>query len=134
MKKICIKILTCVLLALVLISTASMYMPVNASTESAYENEFAFNGNGYVITKGFSGTRLDIKVVGIASNNNNEYVTIEVFINNRATTEYLHFYTDGQFHTFNNISLGSSGSPVRFTLYGANPDITISVHLETYSY
>lgn len=135
MKKILIKVFACAMLSLVMISTISMYMPVSASSiepYSYYNNTFSFKGQ-INIARGFDGSFLDIKVRGTASNNNNETVTLNVYIAGRNVTKTYTFLTDGQDHEYKNIFIGWSGSDVRFNFVGANPAITLTLTLETIS-
>ena len=134
MKKILSKILVCALLALLALSTVSMYMPVSAaspvSTMSYDEYNFSFTGT-YTIGRNMAGTWMDIIVRGTAANNNNETIFLDVFVTNTGATKSYTFLTDGQDHRYNNIFLGfSGGSNVGFSFRGANPAIQINMHLE----
>ena len=135
MKKTLTKILVCVLLALIALSTVSMYIPVSAASiqpYSYYNNTFSFKGS-CVISRGFDGSFLDIKVRGTAANNNNETVTMKVLIEGRNVTKTYTFLTDGKDHEYKNIFLGFSGSGVAFNFVAANPEITLTLTLETIS-
>lgn len=138
MKKICTKILLSVLVAMCIISAASLYMPVKATSDdgimplSLYENAFSFKGS-YGISKAFSGTKLNIQVQGRASNNNNETITLKIYIASKNTTVTKVFLTDGNYHNYNGISLGNNGSDTTFTFTGANPAITINMYMYTIS-
>ena len=137
MKKIHLKMLTCLLISLCIVSTISMCMPVNANSEISpmtYEDyNFSFKGSCN-IARNCTGMFLDIRVKATASNNNNETITLNVFINNRDVTKTYTFLSDGQYHEFKNIFLGlSGGSPVRFTFTGANPEITIYTYMDVTS-
>lgn len=137
MKKICIKILACVVIALSVISTLSMYIPVNASTEispySYYEQNFSFKGTCR-ISRNCTGMFMDVRVKATASNNNNETITLEVYVENTKATKKYVFYSDGQFHEYKNIYLGlSGGSSVLFSFTGANPEITINTYMDVTS-
>ena len=134
MKKILSKILVCALLALLALSTVSMYMPVSAaspvSTMSYDELNFSFT-NTCRISRNMDGMWMDITVRGTAANNNNETIFLDVFVTNTGATKSYTFLTDGQDHTFKNIFLGfSGGSNVIFTFTGANPAIQINMYLE----
>lgn len=134
MKKIYTKIITCMIIMLLAISTMSMFAPVKAdigiSPLTYDEFNFSFKG-GCQISRGCQGTFLDIRVRGTAANNNNETITLEVFVTNRGVTKTYTFLTDGQNHEFKGIFLGlSGGSDVRFTFRGANPEITINMYME----
>lgn len=133
MRKTLIKILTCVLLALVMLSTISMYIPVNASSiqpYSYYENTFSFKKQCNIARDFNDGAFMSFRVKGTAANNNNETVTVDVLIEGRNVTKTYTFLTDGQFHEYKNIYLGLSGSGVRFTFTGANPEIMLTLTLE----
>ena len=133
MKKICIKILTCALIALCMVSTVSMLMPVKAAGIEPYSYEktsFTFKGTTY-LARDMTGTFMDVKVRGTASNNNNETITLEIYVENTNKTHTYVFLTDGQTHTYKNIFLGfGGGSGVRFGFTGANPAREISMNLE----
>lgn len=134
MKRFYTKIITCMIIALLAISTTSMFAPVKAdigiSPLTYDEYNFSFKGNCQ-ISRGCQGTFLDIRVRGTAANNNNETITLEVFINNTGKTKTYTFLTDGQNHEFKGIFLGwSGGSSVLFTFTGANPEITINMYME----
>lgn len=136
MKKLLTKILACLILSLVMISTVSMYIPVSAvgiQPYSYYAYNFSFSGSGCTISRGFDGMFMDVKVRGTASNNNNETITLKVSIVGRGVTKTYTFLTDGQDHEYKNIYLGLSGSNVSFSFIGANPDITINMYLEAIS-
>ena len=134
MKKIYTKMLACIIVALCCISTVSMCIPVSASEGispySAYEYNFSFRGTCSV-SRQVSGMYMDVKVKATASNNNNETITLDVYIAKRNVTKSYTFYSDGLYHTYKNIYLGlSGGSDVRFTFTGANPAITIYTYME----
>lgn len=134
MKKFLIKSLVSLLIALCLISTISMCMPVKASYGisplSYYEHGFSFKGR-CVVADNCTGIFLDVKVKGTASNNNNETITLQVYVEKTGKTHTYTFLTDNKDHTYKNIYLGlAGGSSVRFTFTGANPDITINMHME----
>lgn len=134
MRKIYAKMLTCMMIALLVFSMVSMFIPVKASegiSPLTYdESNFSFKG-GCHISRGVTGTFMDIRVRGTAANNNNETITLEMLIISRNTIKTVTFLTDGQYHTYKNIYLGlSGGSDVRFTFKAANPEITINMYLE----
>lgn len=132
MKRVFIKGLACILLALSVISTISMIMPVSAASiepYSYYENTFSFKGSCN-IARSFDGAFLSFKVKGTAANNNNETVHLKVFIEGSGATKNYTFLTDGQYHQYNNIFLGFKGSGVVFNFNGQNPDITLTLTLE----
>lgn len=133
MRKICVKILTCLLIALCLISTVSACIPVKATTVAPYSyyvEHFSFKGSCGV-SKNVTGMWMDVKVKATASNNNNETITLDMYIVNRKVTKTEVFLSDGQYHTFKNVYLGlSGGSSVHFGFTGANPEITITVDME----
>ena len=133
MQRICIKILTCMVIALCLITTISSCMPVKASSGvepySYYVENFSFTGS-CGISKQVSGTFMKVRVRATASNNNNETITLKVNITNRNTSKSYTFLSDGQYHTYSNIYLGlSGGSDVYFGFTGANPAIRINVDM-----
>lgn len=132
MKKTCIKVLACMIIALCAISTLSMYMPVNAAgiePYSYYDNTFSFKGT-CAIPKQCSGMFATVKVKATASNNNNETITLQIRVNNINKTHTHVFYSDGQYHEYKNIYLGlSGGSDVTCVFTGANPEITITTQL-----
>lgn len=137
MKKISIKVLASALIILCAISTMSMCIPVKASSGiEPYTNEepyFSFKGTRYV-TYNCTGMFLDVTVNSTASNNNNETITLSVFVNNTGKTHTYTFLSDGQNHTYKNIYLGlKGGSSVRFGFTGANPEITIYMNLKIVS-
>lgn len=131
MKKTFTKMLVCILIVLCACYSFSLYSPVSANegiSTLSYENtSFAFKGTcnlSYQCT----GMFLDVSVNATASNNNNETITLKVFIARRNVTKTYTFYSDGQTHEFKNIYLGlAGGSNVSFTFTGANPDITINM-------
>ena len=140
MKKIISKILVCALLALLSVSTISMYIPVSAASPinsgslvspASYDRlNFSFTGS-CGISRNMAGMFMDVTVRGTADNGNNETIFLDVFINNRNVTKSYTFLTDGQDHTYKNIYLGlSGGSNVYFEFTGANPEIKINMHLE----
>lgn len=133
MKKTCMKLLVCMLIALCAVSTVSMAIPVKAASiapYSYYEQNFSFKG-GCTISRDCSGMFMNVTVRATASNNNNETITLEVYVENRKASKYYTFYSDGQNHTFKNIYLGlSGGSSVAYIFTGANPEITINVYME----
>lgn len=133
MKKICMKILICGMLMLCAISVMSMCLPVKASTISPYSyDEFNFSFKGTTnIARNCTGMFLDVRVKATASNNNNETITMDVYVSNTKKTHTHTFLSDGQYHTYKNIYLGlSGGSSVRFTFTGANPEITIYTYMD----
>lgn len=134
MKKIYKKIFIFLLTILCCISVFSLYQPVQAnsgiSTLSYDQIDFSFKGTCSV-SENMTGSFMDVKVKATASNNNNETITLDIYINNRNVTKSYTFYSDGEYHTFKNIFLGfSGGSNVCFTFTGANPEITIYMNLE----
>ena len=134
MKKILSKILVCALLALLALSTVSMYMPVSAaspvSTMSYDEYNFSFTGT-YTIGRNMDGMWMDVTVRGTAANNNNETIFFDVYVLNTNKTHSYTFLTDGQDHTYKNIFLSfAGGSNVQFSFTGANPEIQINMYLE----
>lgn len=136
MKKVFTKVLVCAIISLCAISSISMCMPVKAATNdgimpySADVINFSFKGS-CGISRDVTGKYMDMKVRATASNNNNETITVEVFIQNRNVTNSYTFLSDGKDHIYRNIYLGSSGgSPVYFTFRGANPEITIYQYLQ----
>lgn len=132
MKKTCIRLLTCMFIALCLISTVSMCIPVKAAAiepYSYYAPSFSFKGTRS-ISKNVTGMWMDVTVKATASNNNNETIKLEIYITNRNTTKTYTFLSDGQDHTYKGIYLGlSGGSDVLFVFTGANPEITINVNM-----
>ncbi len=140
MKKICNKILSCAILALLILSTFSMFVPVRAAvidspvSPASYEQyNFSFKGT-YGLASDFYGMFMDVTVRGTAANNNNETITLDVFINNRNVTKSYTFLTDGQNHVFKNIYLGlSGGSNVHFKFTGANPNVEIYMFMDAMS-
>lgn len=132
MKKIFIKILTCILISLCAISSVSMFIPVNASgiePYSYYDNSFSFKGT-CSISKQCSGLFASVKVKATASNNNNETITLQIHVNNTGKTQTHVFYSDGQYHEYKNIYLGlSGGSGITCVFTGANPEITINTQM-----
>lgn len=134
MRKLFSKILVCALIALCAISSASMFLPVQANSEispCSYDNlNFSYAGRCNV-SRDCTGMFLDVTVKATASNNNNETITLDVFVVNTGKTHSYTFLSDGQNHTYKNIFLGfSGGSNVAFTFTGANPAITIYQNLE----
>lgn len=133
MKKICIKILACVLIALCTMTTVSMYVPVNAAGASTltYESyNFSFK-SACTLSANCTGIFLDIKINGTAANNNNETVTLKVHVVSTGKTKTYTFLTDGKDHTFKGIYLGlSGGSNVGFEFIAANPEINLNLHME----
>lgn len=132
MKKTCIRLLTCMFIALCLISSVSMCIPVKAASVepySYYAPSFSFKGSTG-ISKQVSGMWMDVTVNATASNNNNETITLEIRVENRNATKTYTFLSDGQDHTYKGIYLGlSGGSSVYFSFRGANPEITINVKM-----
>lgn len=132
MKKICIKILACLFIALSAISMVSMYMPVNASSiepYSYYTQTFSFKGT-CSIGRNCTGMFMDVKVKATASNNNNETITLQVQVQNTGKVHTYTFLSDNQYHEYKNIYLGlSGGSNVGYVFTGANPEITINVEM-----
>ena len=116
---------------LIAVSMMSMCIPVKAATDDGImplsSDEFSFSfKNRTTIASNVAGTWMDIKVRATASNNNNETITVDVYITNTGKTKSYTFLSDGKDHTYKNIYLGSSGgSNVAFTFTGANPEITI---------
>ncbi len=137
MKKFLSKTLVYTIFALLLVSTLSMSIPVkaairepDASPLSFYKLNFSFAGTCN-ISKNCTGMFMDVMVRATASNNNNETITLEIYVVNTGAIKTYTFLSDGQDHTYKNIFLGlSGGSNVRFTFTGANPAITISVYGE----
>lgn len=137
MKKIFVRMLICTLIVLCACYSFSLYSPVRANEDIStlsYENtSFSFKGT-CDLSYQCSGTFLDVSVKATASNNNNETITLKVYIANRNVTKTYTFYSDGQTHQFKNIFLGfSGGSDVRFTFTGANPAITINMQFSLVS-
>lgn len=139
MKKICTKILLSVLVVLCITSTASLYIPVKAagddgiSPQSTYKDAFNFKGS-CGISRAFDKTKLKVEVNGHAANENNETITLKIYIASRNTTVTKTFLTDQNSHIYDNISLGDNGSDVGFTFTGANPEITINMYFYTISH
>ena len=134
MKNILVKMLVCVLIALCLITTISICIPVKASSGISpltyFEHNFSFKGQCNVADN-CTGMFLDVKVNGHATNNNNETITLKVYVSQTGKTHTYTFLTDTGDHTYKNIYLGlAGGSSVRFTFIGANPEITINMHME----
>lgn len=134
MKKVLTKTLVSVLVALCLITTISICIPVKASTGispySYYEHNFSFTG-GCDVADDCTGMFMDVRVKGNATNNNNETITLEIYVKNTGKTHTYTFLTDTGYHTYKNIYLGlKGGSNVRFTFTGANPSIKINMYLE----
>lgn len=133
MKKICMKIVACVVIMLCAISTMSMCMPVKASIgiePYTYEEPYVPFTGSRTIAYNCTGMFLNIKIKATASNNNNETITMSVHVTNTGKTHTYTFLSDGQYHTYSNIFLGiSGGSNVGITLTGANPEITIYANL-----
>lgn len=137
MNKICTKILVCMLISLCFITSFAIYSPVKANTEisalSYEDTNFSFK-DSCQISYQCSGMFLDVSVNATASNNNNETITMNIYIANRNVTKTYTFYSDGQTHQYKNIFLGfPGGSDVRFKFTGANPEITIYTHLSLVS-
>lgn len=139
MRQICTKILLSALVAMCIISTISLCMPVKAASDegimplSTYENAFTFKGS-CGISRAYDQTKLRVTVNGYANNNNNETITLKIYIASRNTTVTKTFLTDQNDHTYSNISLGSGGSSVSYTFIGANPAITINMYFYSISY
>lgn len=134
MKNTLVKMLVSVLVALCLITTVSMCIPVKASIGispySFYEHNFSFTGQCNVADN-CTGMFLDVKVRGNATNNNRETITLEIYVSQTKKTHTYTFLTDTGDHTYKNIYLGlKGGSSVAFTFKGANPAITINMHME----
>ena len=135
MKKILTRVFVCVIVALCAVSTMSMCMPVKASTDDgimpySVGSNFSFTGS-CSISRNVTGMWLNALVRATASNNNNETITLEIFVVNTGKTHTYTFLSDGQDHKYSGIYLGlSGGSNVRFTFRGANPAITIYQHLQ----
>jgi len=135
MKKMLTKTLACLMLALVMITTVSIYIPVDAAgiePYAYYENNFSFTGSCNV-SKDFDGAFMSFKVKGTADNNNNETIHLNVYITGRDVTKSYTFLTDGQYHEYKNIFIGWSGSEVVFNFNGQNPAIKINMRLEASS-
>ncbi len=137
MKKTIVKMLICTLIVFCACYSFSLYIPVSAnegiSTLTYEKNNFSFKGTCNIAYH-CSGMFLNVAVNATASNNNNETITLKVYVASRNVTKTYTFYSDGQTHEFKNIYLGlSGGSDVRFTFTGANPEITINTHLEIVS-
>lgn len=139
MRQICTKILLSALVAMCIISTISLCMPVKAASDneimplSGYENTFTFKGS-YGISRAYDQTKLRVTVNGYANNNNNETITLRIHIAKTNATITRTFLTDQNDHTYSNISLGSGGSDVGYTFTGANPAITINMYFYSVSY
>lgn len=121
---------------LIAVSMMSMCIPVKAATDdgimpySIGSTNFSFTG-GCDVTRNVTGMWLDIIVRATASNNNNETITLEVYVAKTGKTKTYTFLSDGQNHTYKGIYLGlSGGSSVRFRFNGANPAITIYQFLQ----
>lgn len=137
MKKTIVKMLICTLIVFCACYSFSLYIPVSASegiSTLSYENtSFSFKGTRSLSYQ-CSGMFLDVSVRATASNNNNETITLKVYVANRNVTKTYTFYSDGQTHEFKNIFLGfAGGSDVRFTFTGANPEITINMQFSLVS-
>lgn len=132
MKKIYSKILACMLIALLAVSTISMVNPVKASTASTlsyYEMGFSFTG-GTSVARGFDGTFLTIRLMATADNGRSERVTLEVYVNKTKKTHTYTFETDGLTYEFRNIYLGlQGGSDVLFS-FTTNSSATINMNME----
>lgn len=134
MKNTLVKTLVSVLIALCLVTTVSMCIPVKASSGISpltyFEHNFSFTGT-FNVADNCTGMFLDVRVKGTASNNNNETITLEIYVSNTGKTHTRTFLTDGQYHTYKNIYLGlKGGSSVRFTFTGANPEIAINMYMD----
>ena len=138
MKKLKNKILISLLIAFCIISSVSLCMPVKANSEigtsgsvkSSENTTFSFY-NTCTLSYGVTGYFMDVQVSATASNNNNETITLEVYIVNRGVTKTYTFYSNNGTYTYNNIFLGfSGGSPVAFKFTGANPAIQLTVTLK----
>ena len=137
MKKLLSKILVCALLALIAVSTVSMYIPVSAaapvspvSPMSYHDYNFSFT-DSCGISRNMAGMFMDVTVRGTADNNNNETIFLDITVKNTGKTHSYTFLTDGQNHTYRNLFLGfSGGSNVFFEFEGANPTIKINMYLE----
>lgn len=132
MKKVFAKVLLCIIVSIMFVSAIAVSIPVKASEYgimplAEYEEAFSFRGS-YGLTRKFDGAWLKVQVQARANNNNNETITLKVYIENRNTTKSYTFYSDGVYHTYKNIYLGSGGSNVRFTFTGANPEIGINMY------
>lgn len=120
---------------LIAVSMMSMCVPVKAATDDGImpytlASNFSFTGS-CSISRDVTGIWMNILVRATASNNNNETITLEVYVVNTGKTKSYTFLSDGKDHKYTGIYLGlSGGSPVRFTFRGANPAITIYQHLE----
>ncbi|MCI8397673.1 MAG: hypothetical protein HFJ52_08785 [Clostridia bacterium] len=137
MAKIFTKVLICMLVVLCVITIMSFGRPVKASIGmSPYTCEgtsFTFKGT-FRKSYNCTGMFLDVTCKATASNNNNETITLSVFVNNTGKTHTYTFLSDGQPHTLKNVFLGlSGGSNVGFTFTGANPEITIYTSMDIMS-
>ena len=135
MKKILTRVFVCVIVALCAVSTMSMCMPVKASTDDGImpyglASNFSFK-NRCTVTRNVTGIWMNVLVRATASNNNNETITLQVYVTNTGKTHTYTFLSDGQDHKYTGIYLGlSGGSNVAFTFIGANPEITIYQYLQ----
>lgn len=134
MKKTLAKTLVSALIALCLITTISMCMPVKASSEispySYFEHNFSFTGQCNV-ARNCTGMFMDVRVNGHATNNNNETITLKIYVSQTGKTHTYTFLTDTGDHTYKNIYLGlAGGSSVAFTFTGANPAIKINMYMD----
>ena len=136
MRKFYSKILACILIALMMVSTIAMSTPVKASTASPlsyYEMSFSFK-DSCSIGRSFDKIFLDVRLMATADNGNSERVTLEVYVINTNKTKTYTFYTDGLTQVFNNIYLGlSGGSSVAFRFRADNPNVTINVNMSAES-
>lgn len=121
---------------LIAVSMMSMCIPVKAATDdgimpySSGQHTFSFK-NRTTFTRNVTGIWMDIIVRATASNNNNETITLSVYITNTGKTKSYTFLSDGKDHKYTGIYLGlSGGSNVAFTFTGANPEITIYQYLQ----
>ena len=134
MKKIYSKILACMLIALLAVSTISMVNPVKASTASTlsyYEMGFSFTG-GTSVARGFDGTFLTIRLMATADNGRSERVTLSVYVTKTGKTHTYTFETDGLTYEFKNIYLSlKGGSDVRFAFSADNKDVKINMNMVT---
>lgn len=134
MKNTLVKMLVSVLVALCLVTTISACIPVKASSANSpysyYENNFSFTG-ACDVARNCTGMFMDVRVKGNATNNNNETITLKIYVEKTGKTHTYTFLTDTGYHTYKNIYLGlAGGSSVRFTFTGANPSIKINMYLE----
>lgn len=137
MKNTLAKILVSVLVALCLVTTISVCIPVKASSVTSpysyYENNFSFKGTVNV-ARNCTGMFMDVRVKGNATNNNNETITLKIYVEKTGKTHTYTFLTDTGYHTYKNIYLGlAGGSSVAFTFTGANPAITINMYMDVTS-